>query len=591
MQQKVHRPTYGASVSPTGSDFAHIVKIRGYPHAVQRHLDGLSVTDSRVIKLPVQGPVAKVLHSDDGRWLACEVLPLGSELSQVWMVTTDPGDPTAIRVDDSDDTAAHLIAWDGDTLAISILGANGTGESRLVDPRTLEHRVVDKSRLGKLTDICNGAILLRTGRRGQHRLLFRQADREVYLYPPERDSVTDNGRLFHARDPDGSWRALVRTDHGGEYARLDEVTISDTEVTSRTLVERDACELDEFELSLDDSTAALLWNVRGGRSELQILDVETGHLSAPIYLPEPVASELSISADGSLVAATMEGAGQHLTVDVVDTRSRHWAPIDHIPPDASAVKPDRLKFTSHDGLPIEGWLYRPPGMRGPGPMMLWFHGGPEGQFRPGYNYIVPTILQAGVTVFAPNVRGSAGFGKRFAHADDLAKRFAGIADVKAVVAEMIDRGIADPKRIAMAGRSYGGYLTWTALAMYPELFACGIPVCGMSSLVTFYENTEPWIGAAAHTKYGHPVRDRDLLVALSAMPIIDQVDAPVLAIHGGEDTNVPVSESTQAVEALTARGIEARTEIFEGEGHTFVKPENLLIQARLMAEFLTRHLT
>ena len=157
MQDQVHRPTYGASVSPTGTDFAHIVKIKGYPHAVQRYLDGLSVTDSRVIKLPVEGPVTKVLHSDDGHWLACEVNPQGSELSQVWIVTTDPSDPTAIRVDDSDDTAAHLIAWDGDTLATSILGDNGVGESRLVDPRTLDFEVVDSSRLGKLSDVLDGA--------------------------------------------------------------------------------------------------------------------------------------------------------------------------------------------------------------------------------------------------------------------------------------------------------------------------------------------------------------------------------------------------------------------------------------------------
>ena len=590
MQITPHRPTYGASVAPTGTDFAHIVEMSGYPHAVQRYLDGLTVTTSRVIDLPVEGPVVKVQHSDTGVWLACEVKPHGSEHTQVWVVTTDPEDPTAKRAEDGVDVEAHLVGWDGDTLLVSILAESGSSESRQIDPQTLEYRVVDRTFLGQMTDAHDDAILVRTGRRGQYRLRYRDNHTEQHLYPKEKDSVTDQGRFMRARGENGSRRMLVRSDHGGEYKRLDLVSVDAGEITRRPLVERDGLDLDEFALSLDDSTVALLWNVRGGRSELQIFDVATETLGPPIYLPEPVASGLSISEDGALVSATMQGAGQQYTVDVVDTRTRHWAPIDHIAPDKSAVQPDRLDFPSHDGLDISGWLYRPEGARGPGPLMLWFHGGPEDQFRPGWNYLFPTIVQSGVTVFAPNLRGSTGFGRSFSHADDLDKRWDGIADVKAIVDEMIGRGIADPGRICMAGRSYGGYLTWTALARYPELFACGIPVCGMSDLGTFYENTEPWIAEAAFTKYGHPAKDRELLAELSAMPIIDRIQAPVLAIHGAEDTNVPVSESTQAVRALKERGLDARLQIFEGEGHQFLKPENLLVQAGMMAGFLKAYL-
>lgn len=591
MQQ--HRPTFGASMSPTGSNVAHIVNDGGYPHAVQRHLQGpdrLEVSEARTVELPVDGPVVAVRHSDDGAWLACEVNPHGSEHSQVWIVSTDPADTQAHEVVADPDRAAHLVCWDGDTLVVSILDEDGRGESRLVEPASGQYEVVDRSMLGQLVDAHDGAILLRTGQRGQQRLLFRDAERELDLYPHERDSVTDDGRLAHERGPDGQWRALVRTDHGGEFARLDEVSIAGDTVSTRVLAEREGCELDEFEVSLDGSTAALLWNVRGGRSELQLLDTATGAMSAPIHLPEPVASGPSISGDGGRLALTMEGLGQPQTVDVIDPRSKRWAPIDHVRPDVTAVLPDLVEVDSHDGLGLSGWLYRPPTMRGPGPLMLWFHGGPEAQYRPGFDFLFPTILDAGITVFAPNVRGSTGFGRRFAHADDVERRWDGIADVPAIVTAMVERGIADPGRICMAGRSYGGYLTWTALARYPELFACGIPVCGMSSLVTFYENTEPGIALAAHSKYGHPERDARLLEELSAMPIIDRVRVPVLAIHGGEDTNVPVSESTQAVEALVARGIEARAEVFDGEGHTFTTPENLLRQARLMTDFMTEHL-
>ncbi|MDO5697067.1 MAG: alpha/beta fold hydrolase [Dermatophilus congolensis] len=590
MNSQVHRPSRGASISPSGSGFAHIVDSREYPHIVQRYLDGLVATASRDNNVPVSGPVIKVLHSEDGYWVACEIAPKGTERTQVWIVTTDPGDPIALRVDEGEDTAARLVAWDGALLAITIFGAEGMSESRLVDPRTLEHRVIDTSRLGLLADARDGAILLRTGRRGQHRLLYRDDTHELHLYPHELDSVTDRGRLLRMRGSDGSRRILVRTDHGGAFARLDEVTIAEGAASARTLAARDGCELDDFVVSLDESTAALLWNVDGGRSELQLFDLLSERLSAPVHLPGAVLSEPSISADGSLVAVTMEGPGQAPTVVVIDTASRRWAPVDHVPPVASAVQPDRLRFTAPDGTPLEGWLYRPAGVRGPGPLLLWLHGGPESQFRPGCRGLMAAAVEAGITVFAPNVRGSTGYGKRFAHADDQARRFAAIADVRAAAVEMVARGIADPDRIAIAGHSYGGYLTWTALAMYPDLFACGIPVCGMSSLVTFYESTEPWIAAASYSKYGHPVRDPDFLRALSALPIIDQVRVPVLALHGRNDTDVALTESTQAVEALVARGIDARVEIFEGEGHTFAKPATLRTQVELTIDFLNRHL-
>ena len=198
----------------------------------------------------------------------------------------------------------------------------------------------------------------------------------------------------------------------------------------------------------------------------------------------------------------------------------------------------------------------------------------------------PELLNTGITVLAPNVRGSGGFGRSFMHADDKEKRFAAIDDVAECVRFLVDTGLAAPERIACAGWSYGGYLTLAALTFHPALFTAGISICGMSDLLTFYRNTEPWIAAAAYPKYGHPVRDRELLEQLSPLRRVDSLTAPLLVVHGAHDTNVPVSESEQIVEALLQAGRPVRFLLFDDDGHGIDKRENRAALTTAIAEWL-----
>ena len=185
-------------------------------------------------------------------------------------------------------------------------------------------------------------------------------------------------------------------------------------------------------------------------------------------------------------------------------------------------------------------------------------------------------------MFTPNVRGSGGFGRAFMHADDKELRFAAIDDVADCVHFLVDHGPSRADRIACCGWSYGGYLTQAALAFHPELFAAGISICGMSDLNTWYRNTEPWIAAAAYPKYGHPVGDRELLERLSPLLRVHALTAPLLLVHGANDTNVPPSESQQMFEALRSldRTVELLT--FGDDGHEIVKRENRAVLVNAM---------
>ncbi len=163
------------------------------------------------------------------------------------------------------------------------------------------------------------------------------------------------------------------------------------------------------------------------------------------------------------------------------------------------------------------------------------------------------LVAAGITVFAPNIRGSAGYGRSFAHADDRYGRYDAISDVRSCARHLIDAGIADPDRIAVAGRSYGGYATLAALTGFPDVFAAGVDMCGMSDLLTFFRDTEPWIAAAAVTKYGDPEHDRVLLEDLSPLRQAARIKVPLLVVHGELDTNVPLNEAKQVVAAVRGR--------------------------------------
>lgn len=609
------RRLYGASMSPDATAFAHLVDDGGYPRAVQRFLSGWRASSSRDVELPVEGPVTRVLHSADGHWLACQVAPEGGTRSQIWVVTTDPDDRDARRIDSwpaGAEGTAELIGWDGTQVAAILTGEDGVGSSCLIDPSGSTITVLDRRSGGRLVDAWAGASLVRVGPRGYRELIMLRALTETALLPYDPGSTTDTGIILDDHSPrrlrsgpegeltelyhpakeygpnstEGYVRALIRSENGSQHARLLEVTVTADGVSYQVLAERPGYELDEFTVSDDLSTVAMLWNLHGA-SELQILEYADRTLYDPIPLPGLVAGELSISAGGSMLALTVEGPSKPPTVELVDPRTGEWQLVDREPSSGPvSAEPTLETITARDGLTFSGWLFRPPaGVETIG-AMLFLHGGPEGQGRPGYNEFFPALLDEGICVFLPNVRGSGGFGRAFMHADDRERRFAAIDDVADAARFLVGNGHAPAGRVACCGWSYGGYLTQAALAFHPDEFAAGISICGMSDLNSWYRNTEQWIAAAAYPKYGHPVSDQDLLERLSPLPRADRVTAPLLLVHGLNDTNVPPSESQQMYDALVALDRPVRLLTFEDDGHEIDKRENRAALRKAMTAWL-----
>lgn len=361
---------------------------------------------------------------------------------------------------------------------------------------------------------------------------------------------------------------------------------------------REGAELERFALEPTGRAVVAVWNVEG-RSELEVVDLALDDLTGQRRraLPDPPAEVVTSCAftqdGGALVLAVESGAEPPhvLCYPLPPGEPERLAPALPPPwPAEAPARPELHRWRARDGLELSGWLYRPAGARAPVPTLIWVHGGPEAQERPTFNPLYQALLGYGVAVFAPNVRGSSGFGRGFTDADVHHRRFAAIDDIDDLVRYLVDARLADPAALGCAGRSYGGYLTVAAMARYPELFRVGVDVCGITDFETFFAHTEPWIAAAAVSRYGDPRRDAQLLRELSPIHRTAQLRAPLLVVHGAQDTNVPLIEAEQLVAALRERGASPGYLVLPDEGHEILGRTNRALFVREVVHWLVRHL-
>ncbi len=196
----------------------------------------------------------------------------------------------------------------------------------------------------------------------------------------------------------------------------------------------------------------------------------------------------------------------------------------------------------------------------------------------------------GVAVFAPNFRGSTGYGKTFVHLDDVEKRGDAVKDVYYAVKHAVEEGLADPERLCVMGGSYGGYLTLMSMALYPDVWKCGVEIVGIVNLVTFIRNTSPYRRRYRIPEYGDPKEHYDIMIQLSPIAHAHKIRAPLMVVHGARDPRVPVTEAEQIVEALKSRGVPVKYIRLEDEGHGIVKVENRVRVYTEALKFIEKHL-
>jgi dipeptidyl aminopeptidase/acylaminoacyl peptidase len=351
----------------------------------------------------------------------------------------------------------------------------------------------------------------------------------------------------------------------------------------------------------DGSTLAVVEN-RNGASAIWIADPEHPETRAEVPLPEPgvVTSHLIrmpiVSADGSHVYYTLSSPRLAGDVWAYDTSTGTTRRLTVSPAPVAAeglVGAGTAQVESFDGERIPLFTYRPQSehqsarQSGPAnpPVVVLIHGGPESQSVLSFNPVIQGLVGAGFAVVVPNVRGSTGYGKRYASLDDTTRRLDSVRDLAAVHGWLGDNGF-DADRAALWGGSYGGYMVLAGLAFQPELWAAGVDIVGISDLVTFLENTSDYRRAHREREYGSLAHDRAFLASASPLRRADDIRAPLFVIHGRNDPRVPVGEAEQLTKSLVGRGVRCDLLIYEDEGHGLARLANRLDAYPRALEFL-----
>jgi dipeptidyl aminopeptidase/acylaminoacyl peptidase len=587
------RSATSPSFSPDGKRIAFISNASGSPQVWIMPAAGGEAR--QLTDLP--DPVQSVRWSPRGDWLAYDVAPGGGLNVQVYVMR--PDGTGAKRLTAGGQENNRLAGWSEN--GRYVLGATNAKfpagfDAVLIDPETgASTAVVESKGLNGIYDVSDDgryAVVFRMVSRGDNNLhlVDLKTKAETLLTPHEGTGSFDWGEF----SPDG--RRIYVISNGGRDMRafgVIEVDRAGRPGPIRILAERANAEADGALLTRDGRRAALLWNV-GGRSELEWLDTRTGKLTPGPKLPFDIVGGADFSDDGRMLAVSGTGANKPTDIYVIDARTNEVAQRTRSAHEgvdlASLVQPTLVTYKAHDGLQLSGWLYRPRGASGPGPVVFNYHGGPEGQSRPGMSDITQALVARGITVFAPNVRGSSGFGKRFMSLDNGAKRVEGVRDIKATTDHLVASGIADPKRLGIMGGSYGGYMVMAGVTEYPDMFAAGANLFGIVNFDTFFKNTQPWMAAVSTVEYGDPVKEAEMLKALSPIHKLDRIKTPLIVLHGANDTNVPLIEAEQIVENLKGRNVPVQYVLFPDEGHGWRKLPNRVKSTTEIVRFFDERL-
>jgi dipeptidyl aminopeptidase/acylaminoacyl peptidase len=387
----------------------------------------------------------------------------------------------------------------------------------------------------------------------------------------------------------------VATDRESEFKRLahlDPATGRHTYLTSHI-----PWDVERFEPSPDGKTIAFVTNEEG-LSVLHLLDTATGTERPAPRLPAGLLGGLVWHANGrdlGLVLTSARSPADAYSLDVSTGALERWTESETGGLDARTFsEPELVRWTSFDGRTISGFLYMPPPrFTGPRPVIVSIHGGPEAQARPGFlarnNYLLDEL---GVALLYPNVRGSTGFGKTFLKLDNGVLREDAVKDIGALLDGIPARKDLDASRVMVMGGSYGGYMTLAAATRFDARIRCALSVVGISSFVTFLQNTEAYRQDLRRVEYGDE-RDpamREHLLRISPLNQARKITKPLFVVQGKNDPRVPYTEAEQMVATVKANGGPVWYLLATDEGHGFAKKRNQDFQFYATVAFVEAHL-
>ena len=388
--------------------------------------------------------------------------------------------------------------------------------------------------------------------------------------------------------PDSKEIAFVTNFFGSE-----DIGIASLEDKSITWIAKNRWEKSSPVFSPDGKRLSYTINVKGN-FDICITEI-SGMKTEKLDLPKGVNYNQRFSRDGESMVFLHSGPRSpgdlwEISLETGEKRQLTHSLRGVIDPE-HLVEPEVITYRSFDGVEISAFLYLPKGMKkGLLPVILWIHGGPTAQWVNSWKPGVQFFVSSGFAVLAPNYRGSTGYGKKFR---DLNLKDWGGGDLKDVVAgvEYLEKhGISHRSKIGITGTSYGGYTTWMALTKAPKYFSAGVPICGMTNLVTDFNTTREDLRLYSIQQLGHPDDNSQLYYDRSPVNFAQNIRAPVFIIHGARDPNVTMGNTDEIEPLLKKYNKPYEKKVYPDEGHGLMKLKNRIDALKLTLDFFQRHL-
>lgn len=589
------RQAYQPSFSPDGQRLACLTNITGFPQVWSLPAEGgwpdqLTFGDDRVALVKYSPIHPRLLFARDVG---------GNENTQLYLLNADGSGERRLTHDDG---AMHIFGgWSPDGQRITFaanrrergrydlyIQALDSDEATLVWQNDTPGIVVP---MGFAPDGGRVLVFFLHGSMNHDLYEVSLADGAVRHLTPHVGDVRYGEPVYAA---DGQ-NVYCLCDLDREFAGVVKLSLTDLTLT---LIAQPEADVEWLSLAPDGKTLAWAANLDGAH-RLYGCDLSTGETRQPANLPIGVVSPVFdanpvFSPDSTRLAFSFSTPRRTVDVWMWELAANTVRPITHsshagIPSDV-LLEPELIRYPTFDGREIPAWFYRSSTGIHLQPVVVYVHGGPEGQTTAFFYPVLQYFAARGYAVLAPNVRGSTGYGKTYTHLDDVERRMDSVADLAHAVYWLRQQPGLDAARIAVYGGSYGGFMVLSAITTYPDLWAAAVDIVGISNFVTFLENTGAYRRSAREAEYGSLERDHDFLTRISTIHQVDKIRAPLMVIHGANDPRVPVGEAEQIVAALRARRVPVEFIVCPDEGHGIVKLANKLDVYPRIAAFLEQHL-
>ena len=593
MTRQIGRPTW----SPDGKQIAFISNMSGRNNLWLVSSEGgfptqLTVSDQRQTS-PSWSP--------DGKWIAYQSDYDGDELWDIFLVSPKTG--KVVNLTQTREIAEMDPTWSPDGRYLAYLVKPKTSAAYEIDVydmimREIKHITIntpqDKRNVNPIWSK-DGKLIVYTQEQA------KGTDSNIFITDVASGQSTlltshEGEQLYFADDisPDGK-HVLLTSNAANGY---DNVGLLDLATKKINWLTKDKWEIRAGEFSPDGKRITFTANVDGDE-DIYLHDLATGKSTGlPISkgVNNPAGGHSAFSPDGKRLLYYHNGptAPGDLWVYHLETGKSQQITQSLVGGVRSEdmVEPYLVHYPSRDGKwTISAFLYVPFNMarNGQNAAIVYIHGGPASQSMNSFNRFIQYTVNQGYMVLAPNYRGSTGYGKEFQQANLFDMGGGDLQDVLAGVDFIKQTGHLDPKKIAVVGGSYGGYLTMMAVTKAPDLWAAGVPIVPFVNWFTEIEHEDPVLQQSDLATMGDPVKNKALYEERSPINYIDQIKAPLLLLAGGHDPRCPKEETLQVVDAIKKQGGTAEYKIYDNEGHGFARVENQIDAYKRVGDFLLAH--